>query len=101
MFSLSSIPEEIKHMITGKLLGDGCITKQRGRKPRFQFIHSKNDSEWCFFCFEKLTSTLPLARPFYKKVMDSRTEKGYTECYQVQSQTDQFITFLEQVCYNN
>lgn len=27
--------------ITGKLLGDGCITKQQGRKPRFQFIPPK------------------------------------------------------------
>ena len=35
-----------KAKITGKLLGDGCITKQKGRKPRFQFIHTARDYSW-------------------------------------------------------
>lgn len=34
------------HFICGKLLGDGCITKQEGRKPRFQFMHRPEDLGW-------------------------------------------------------
>jgi hypothetical protein len=82
------VSNEILSMITGKLLGDGCITKQKGRNPRFQFIHSATDKEWCFFCYKKLMNDLPLAPPHYKKVIDKRISKGFTECYQVQSRTD-------------
>lgn len=43
--------EEFLSMVCGKLLGDGCIVKQEGRKPRFQFIHSIKDKEWCYYCY--------------------------------------------------
>jgi hypothetical protein len=36
---------EFFDIMNGKLLGDGCITKQEGRKPPFQFTHSKKDKE--------------------------------------------------------
>jgi len=29
--------KSFKAKMIGKLLGDGCITKQKGRQPRFQF----------------------------------------------------------------
>ena len=86
-------------MMTGKLLGDGCITKQNGRKPRFQFIHSSKDKEWCHFCYSQLNKYIPLTTPRYKKVLDDRVNKGYTECYQVQSKTDPIITQLEKAWY--
>lgn len=87
-------------MITGKLLGDGCITRQEGRKPRFQFIHSINDKDWCYYCYEELRKGLPLALPHYRKFRDDRTIKGYTESYQVQSRTDPTITWLESLWYS-
>lgn len=59
---------ETLDMLTGKLLGDGCITKQNGRMPRFQFIHTTSDKEWCFHCYEKLMNDLPLTPPYYKKL---------------------------------
>ncbi|MCI1592516.1 hypothetical protein [Heyndrickxia oleronia] len=92
--------EETLYMLTGKLLGDGCITKQKGRKPRFQFIHSINDIDWCMYCYEQLRHEIPFAPPFYKKIQDIRTEKGYTECYQVQSRTDPTITWLDTLWYS-
>ncbi|MEH7308900.1 endonuclease [Neobacillus drentensis] len=101
MSDLSKINLENLNMITGKLLGDGSITKQKGRKPRFQFIHAASDKEWCYYCFEKLMRTLPLTPPYYKKVHDNRTLKGYTECFQVQSRTDPFITWLESIWYQD
>ncbi|MEH7504903.1 endonuclease [Neobacillus drentensis] len=97
----STLTSEKINMITGKLLGDGCITKQKGRKPRFQFIHATSDKEWCFYCYDKLITVLPLTPPYYKKVHDNRIQKGYTECYQVQSRTDSFITLLESIWYQD
>lgn len=101
MISSTSVSKINLNMMTGKMLGDGCITKQKGRKPRFQIIHSINDKEWCFYCYEKLMTTLPLSSPRYKKVHDSRIQKGYTECFQVQSRTDPIITWLESIWYDN
>lgn len=101
MFDVTSVSTEVINMIVGKMLGDGCITKQQRRKPRFQFIHSINDKEWCFFCYEKLKTTIPLTPPRYKKVQDKRINKGFTECFQVQSRTDPFITLLESIWYSN
>lgn len=97
----TTVSTEILQMITGKLLGDGCITKQQGRKPRFQFIHTTSDKEWCFYCYEKLMNALPIASPYYKKVLDNRIVKGYSECIQVQSRTDPLITWLESIWYHN
>jgi hypothetical protein len=97
----TTVSTEILQMMIGKLLGDGCFTKQKGRKPRFQFIHSARDKEWCFYCYEKLMNDLPLTAPYYKRVQDNRILKGYTECFQVQSRTEPLITWLESLWYRN
>jgi LAGLIDADG DNA endonuclease family len=73
--------EEFLLMVCGKLLGDGCIVKQEGRKPRFQFIHSIKDKEWCYFCYSSLKYYLPLTDPHYKGSEDDRVQAGYTESY--------------------
>jgi hypothetical protein len=95
------VSPETLHMITGKLLGDGCITKQIGRNPRFQFIHTTNDKDWCFYCYEILNIDLPFTAPYFRRNLDNRVLKGYTECYQVQSRTDPIITWLESIWYCN
>src|SRR5690606_18433695 len=87
--------------ITGKLLGDGCITKQKGRKPRFQFIHRIEDKEWANHCYRQLRCFIPLNSPKYRKVIDSRVNAGFTESYYVQSRTCEIITFLESIWYKN
>ncbi|WP_338449514.1 endonuclease [Niallia oryzisoli] len=87
--------------ICGKLLGDGCITLQPRRKPRFQFIHTASDYDWCNFCYKKLQPFLPLSPPSYRKVQDIRTLKGYTERYMVQSKTANIITYLESIWYSS
>lgn len=86
-------------LICGKLLGDGCITKQNGRKPRLQFIHSLNDRGWSEHCYEQLYQYYPLAPPKYKRVNDLRTIQGYTECYVVQSRTSDEVSKLYDTWY--
>lgn len=88
-------------IMTGKLLGDGCFTKQKGRKPRFQFIHRAADFEWSQHCYEQLKEFLPLNPPKFKKTPDPRMQKGFTKCYFVQSKTDEAITQLEKIWYTN
>lgn len=88
-------------MMTGKLLGDGCFTKQKGRKPRFQFIHRVADFDWSQHCYEQLKEFIPLNPPKYKMVLDPRIQKGFTECFFVQSKTDVVITKLEKLWYKN
>lgn len=80
--------------ICGKLLGDGSITKQDGRKPRFQFMHRTEDVGWAVYCYDHLKNFIPLSPPTYRKVMDLRIKKGYSESYIVQSRTDEGITDL-------
>ena len=87
--------------ITGKLLGDGSITKQQRRKPRFQFIHRIEDKEWATHCYKQLRSFIPLNSPKYKKVIDSRVKAGFTESFYVQSRTCEIITFLESIWYKD
>ncbi|MGX2961646.1 hypothetical protein JNUCC23_20665 [Peribacillus sp. JNUCC 23] len=87
--------------LTGKLLGDGCITKQVSRQPRFQFIHRIEDFEWSQYCYEKLKDFVPLNPPTYKRVVDPRIQAGYSECYTVQSKTSTIITELEKLWYNS
>lgn len=94
-----NLNNEYLDMMNGKLLGDGCITKQEGRSPRFQFIHSKKDNAWCEHCYLGLKEYLPLNVPKYKKVKDPRIKSGYTEGYYVQSRTHENITFLRNVWY--
>jgi LAGLIDADG DNA endonuclease family len=92
---------EFLDIINGKLLGDGCITKQEGRKPRFQFTHSKKDKEWCQNCYSVLKDYLPLNAPRYKKVKDKRIQSGFTEGYYVQSKTHEDITMLRNLWYKD
>ncbi|MFL8936244.1 endonuclease [Rossellomorea oryzaecorticis] len=92
---------EFFDIMNGKLLGDGCITKQEGRKPRFQFTHSKKDKEWCEHCYSTLRDHLPLNAPKYKKVKDQRVQSGYTEGYYVQSKTHEAITVLRNLWYKD
>jgi hypothetical protein len=93
--------EEFLPMVCGKLLGDGCIVKQEERKPRFQFIHSIKDKEWCYDCYFRLKDYLPLTGPHYKRNEDTRVKAGYTESYYVQSRTHDHITNLRTVWYKN
>jgi len=91
-----------KHLsqLTGKLLGDGCITKQIDRKPRFQFMHRSEDLAWSQHCYEELKNFLPLNPPRYQKVLDPRMRADFSERYVVQSKTNEVITELERVWYN-
>jgi hypothetical protein len=93
--------EEFLSMVCGKLLGDGCIVKQEGRKPRFQFIYSIQDKEWCYYCYSRLKDYLPLTGPHYKRIEDDRVQAGYTESYYVQSRTHDHITNLRSIWYKN
>ncbi|MCM3756438.1 endonuclease [Sporosarcina aquimarina] len=85
----------------GKLLGDGSIVQQKGRKPRFQFIHRIEDEPWTAYCHEKLRNHIPLAHPFLRTTIDSRMVKGYTESIMVQSKTSPIITELREIWYPN
>ena len=87
--------------ITGKLLGDGCITKQKNRRPRFQFMHRMEDWDWGATCYEKLNNWIPLNSPYYKISKDHRVKKGYSESCFVQSKTSPIIDQLEQTWYRN
>lgn len=88
-------------LICGKLLGDGCLTKEQNRKPRFQFTHCIKDKGWSYYCYEQLDEFLPLAPPKYRKLIDSRMKLGYTESFIVQSRTSIDISSLYEVWYPN
>ncbi|MBB6453621.1 hypothetical protein HNQ94_002070 [Salirhabdus euzebyi] len=87
--------------IAGKLLGDGSITVQKGRKPRFQFTHCIKDKGWSIHSYIELKGLIPLSEPRYRKVIDPRTKAGYTEGYYVLSKTSPIITQLESIWYHN
>ncbi|GEN82993.1 hypothetical protein SLU01_13050 [Sporosarcina luteola] len=89
------------YSICGKLLGDGCITKQDGRKPRFQFMHRVEDVGWTQHCYEQLKRDIPVNPPAYRKVLDTRLKKGFSESYVVQSKTHEAITALYKIWYPN
>lgn len=86
-------------LLCGKLLGDGCLTKEQNRKPRFQFTHCARDQGWSNYCYEQLHEFLPLATPKYRKLIDTRIKAGYTESYIVQSRTASDISNLYEVWY--
>lgn len=88
-----------KAQILGKLLGDGCITKQAGRKPRFKFQHKEADFGWIYHCYNNLKGEIRLSPPNYKKVLDDRLTKGYNTSYYVQSKTSYIITHLREQWY--
>ncbi|MBM7570237.1 endonuclease [Aquibacillus albus] len=87
--------------IIGKLLGDGSITVQQSRKPRFQFSHTITDLDWTIHCYNELKYYLPLNKPKYRRITDSRIKQGYSESYIVQSKTHNVITLLEKIWYKN
>ncbi|WP_167449449.1 endonuclease [Halobacillus trueperi] len=90
-----------KSRITGKLLGDGSITKQTGRKPRFQFIHTISDRGWCEYCYDNLKEVIPLQPPRPRRNIDKRLSKGYSESVQSQSKTSTIICYLESQWYKD
>lgn len=87
------------NFMSGKLLGDGCITKQEKRKPRFQYIHRVEDYGWASHCYDQLKKHIPLSPPKYGKVMDARLKKGYSERFIVQSRTHEIIIDLWNIWY--
>lgn len=94
-----SIPLDDRAKVTGKLLGDGGIMKQRGRKPRFQFTHSTRDQEWSFYCYKELSDVLPLNEPKFNRIIDPRLTKGFSERVICQSKTSSLISFLHNQWY--
>lgn len=97
----SDTTSSFKAMIIGKLLGDGSITRQERRKPRFQFIHTSTDYSWSKYCYEQLLDFLPLNPPKYKKSIDPRLSQGYSLSYYVQSRTSGIITYLRSKWYSD
>lgn len=93
--------QRFKGRMIGKLLGDGCITIQRNRKPRFQFIHAASDLCWSKYCYRHLQSHIPLNPPKLKKVIDPRLKAGYSLSYYTQSRTSNVITYLRSEWYPN
>jgi LAGLIDADG DNA endonuclease family len=96
---LCLLPLDALSMMTGKLLGDADLAIQKTRRPRFRFSHTIYDKEWCFYCYEKLSRHIKLSPPKYRKVIDSRTRKGFTEQYYVQSATSEAIDLLKDIWY--
>src|SRR5690625_3784541 len=85
----------------GKLLSDGNIRKQKGRKPPFVFKHITSEYGWTLHCYKKLKSTVPLNKPVFQKAIDHRLVKGYSTLYYVQSKTCEILTYLYKKWYPN
>ncbi|MGX1191932.1 endonuclease [Metabacillus sp. SLBN-84] len=86
-------------MLTGKLLGDGNLSIEKGKRPRFRFSHSSADSGWCFHCYETLKAHIPLSKPKYRKISDNRIEAGYTDQFYVQSKLSPLFDSLLPLWY--
>ncbi|SFD41991.1 LAGLIDADG DNA endonuclease family protein [Bacillus sp. OV194] len=97
--SWKDIPKEALEMINGKLLGDGNLTIQPGRKTRLRFSHKVVDQNWCEHCYKELLTYLPVNSPVYRKVMDPRIKAGFTEHFYVQSKTSQMLEVLKNYWY--
>ncbi|RMA94405.1 endonuclease [Priestia megaterium] len=93
------IPYNQQCMIVGKLLGDGNISIEKGRQPRFRFSHCLKDKEWVFCCYEQLKDYIELSSPKYRKVLDQRLKDGYSESYYTQSKVGEISTLLKEVWY--
>ncbi|MFD0944663.1 hypothetical protein [Savagea faecisuis] len=87
--------------MTGKLLGDGCITREPNRQPRFHYTHHVPDLAWTTQCYDELKSYIPIHEPIYRKVTDERLIKGYSENYFVRSRVHPIITKLYDIWYPN
>ncbi|WP_164668007.1 endonuclease [Virgibacillus doumboii] len=92
--------DSFKARMIGKLLGDGSITIQQRRKPRFQFTHKSSDCNWSNYCYSNLKEFIPLNPPKYQKTVDLRLKKGYSTAYRVQSKTSNIITYLRKKWYS-
>lgn len=99
--SWEATSKTFKAQMIGKLLGDGCITKQKGRKPRFQYMHVYSDYGYSKFCYNYLAKYIPLNPPKHKKTIDIRLTKGYSISHYTQSRTDNIITYLRLKWYPN
>ncbi|ALC92265.1 hypothetical protein AM500_22695 [Bacillus sp. FJAT-18017] len=93
------VPMGVLSLIFGKLLGDGNLTIEKQRQPRFRFQHCYSDHEWCNNCYESLKAYIPLAPPKKRITLDSRLEKGYSESVYVQSKTSPLFGLLKQLWY--
>lgn len=93
--------DNFKAQIIGKLLGDGCITKQGGRKARFQFIHSASDFAWSHHCYLQLKTEIPLNPPKSRKILDKRLVQGFSLSHYTQSKTSPIISYLRNTWYPN
>jgi hypothetical protein len=96
---LNLIPIEPLSLICGKLLGDGNLSIEKKRKPRFRFQHRLEDKGWCNHCYDHLKKYIPLAEPKYKYTKDSRLIKGYSESFFVQSRTSEVFSLLKKFWY--
>lgn len=97
---LKNIPLRQLSLITGKLLGDGNLTIDGTKQPRFRFQHRTEDYGWCFHCYNELKNFVPINPPKYSKIMDSRMKAGFFETFYVQSRTSIIFTILKNVWYN-
>ncbi|NNU84987.1 endonuclease [Geobacillus sp. BMUD] len=96
---LRQLPVQALSMINGKLLGDGNISIEKTRSPRFRFSHSIHDQSWFFHCYKQLSNYLPLSKPKYRKVLDPRTKNGFTEHYYTQSRKCEIVQQLKTLWY--
>jgi hypothetical protein len=98
---LNLIPIDPLSLICGKLLGDGNLSIEKKRKPRFRFQHRLEDKDWCIHCYDLLNKYIPLAEPKYKYTKDSRLIKSYSESFFVQSRTSEIFTLLKKFWYRD
>lgn len=96
---LGHIPIYQLGLINGKLLGDGNLTIETNKRPRFRFQHKFSDMEWCNHCYDSLKNFVPLGQAKYKKDFDPRIRAGYSESVYVQSKTSPVFSYLKEKWY--
>jgi hypothetical protein len=96
---LQVAPKDILSLIFGKMLGDGSLTIEKHRQPRFRFQHCYLDREWSFYCYDSLKTYIPLAPPKKRVTSDPRLINGYSESIYVQSRTSPLFVSLKQFWY--
>lgn len=87
-------------IINWQTLGDGNLTIEGNKQPRFRFQHRTEDYGWCLYCFEELREFVPLNSPKYIKNEDPRLKAGFSENFYVQSKTSIVLTLLKTLWYN-
>jgi hypothetical protein len=98
---LQLAPKGILSLIFGKLLGDGSLTIEKHRQPRFRFQHCYLDRDWCYNCYDSLKTYIPLTPPKKRVTSDPRLIKGYSESIYVQSRTTPLFVSLKQLWYQD